>query len=121
MKRTEAIERRLLRERDRALAALRQAESEEKVPQSESAGDVSRYHQHPGDAGAETAEEEKDFMIAALESDRVAEIDEALRVLRTDPRAYFRCANCGAPIDAERLELLPWSRLCAACARAAEG
>lgn len=120
MSRTEIVERRLIEERERALRALRQAETEENVPQSESAGDVSRYHQHPADAGAETAEEEKDFMIVALESDRVAEIDEALRALRADPDAYFRCARCNAPIDQERMELVPWSRLCAECARAGE-
>jgi RNA polymerase-binding transcription factor DksA len=120
MTRTEKVERRLIDERERALRALRQVEAEERVPQSESAGDVSRYHQHPADAGAEVAEEEKDFMIAALESDRVAAIDEALRALRADPDSFFRCVGCGRSIDAARLELVPWSRLCAACARNGE-
>lgn len=31
-----------------------------------------------------------------------------------------RCAECGQPIDRERLELLPDTRLCVACQRAAE-
>jgi len=120
MDRIAAMESRLLEERERALQALRQAEREEKVPQAESAGDLSHYHQHPADAGSEVAEEEKDFIIAARESRRVVEIDEALFALRSDPQAFFRCGRCGLPIEAERLQLVPWSRLCADCARATD-
>ncbi|MFQ5854686.1 MAG: TraR/DksA C4-type zinc finger protein [Anaerolineae bacterium] len=31
---------------------------------------------------------------------------------------YGRCDRCGAQIDPERLEILPATTLCAACARA---
>ena len=120
MDRIADMESRLLEERERALRALRQVEREENVPQAESAGDVSRYHQHPADAGSETAEEEQDFIIAARESRRVAEVDEALLALRSDPNGFFRCRRCGLPIKADRLHLVPWSRLCAGCARATD-
>ncbi len=43
----------------------------------------------------------------------VKEIDQALE--RIDDGSYGRCARCGEPIPAGRLEVLPWADLCVPC------
>lgn len=110
------IEARLQEERDRAQRTLTAAEEDEEVPQSEAAGDVSRFPTHMADEGANTEEQEKDFMIASKASDLIATIDEALRLLYEDPESFEKCERCGNPIGMERLELIPWTRVCASCA-----
>ncbi len=42
------------------------------------------------------------------------EIEHAIK--KMDQGKYGVCENCGKPIEMERLELLPWTRYCAACA-----
>ena len=45
--------------------------------------------------------------------------DEVLHALkRIDEGTYGNCENCGRPIIEERLELLPYTRYCTACAEA---
>lgn len=43
----------------------------------------------------------------------VREIDQALE--RIDGGSYGRCARCGEPIPAGRLEALPWADRCVPC------
>ncbi|MGB1109278.1 MAG: TraR/DksA family transcriptional regulator [Gammaproteobacteria bacterium] len=49
---------------------------------------------------------------------RLAQINTALQ--RLDDGEYFSCAECGAPIPAGRLELLPFTSLCVECAEQLE-
>jgi len=48
---------------------------------------------------------------------RIRALQEAL--IRVHAGTYGRCDRCGAQIDPERLEILPATTLCAACAGAA--
>lgn len=112
----EHLEARLLSERDRALGDLQEAEDEEAEGQRESAGEVSRAPYHMADAASDTQETEKDFAVVNRESELLTRIDEALELLRSDPDAYRTCEECGETIDMERLEIVPWTRHCAACA-----
>jgi RNA polymerase-binding transcription factor DksA len=114
------MERRLLEERERALDDLRQATEEESEGQRESAGELSRMPTHMADAASDTQEAEKDLANASRESNQLALIDTALRILREDPDAYTTCERCGAEIEAERLDVVPWARVCAGCARERE-
>lgn len=111
------MERRLLEERERTLHDLRQAAEEESEGQRESAGELSRMPTHMADAASDTQEAEKDLANASRESRQLALIDTALRILREDPEAYTTCERCGGEIEAERLDVVPWTRLCASCAR----
>ena len=43
----------------------------------------------------------------------VREIDSSL--IRLSEGTYGRCAACGKPIPAGRLELVPWAALCVPC------
>jgi RNA polymerase-binding transcription factor DksA len=60
---------------------------------------------------------ENDEVLEALE-ERTRDRVEALRraVLRIDAGEYTTCASCGGEISDERLELLPTTPICAACA-----
>lgn len=119
-KQIEWLERRLLEERERALRVLRVLEWEEAVPQRESSGELSRLPSHMADQGSNTEEQEKDFLVLDAESERLAQIHEALQLLREDPARFERCDRCDHAIGVERLDLIPWTRLCAACAREEE-
>ncbi len=110
------LERRLLEEREKTLESIRRGEEEEAEGQRESAGDISRIPTHMADAASDTQEAEKDLANVNRESEQLALIDEALRRLRRDPEAYGTCAECGRPIEESRLEIIPWTRLCASCA-----
>jgi len=46
----------------------------------------------------------------------VREIDSAL--VRLEEGTYGRCASCGKPIPADRLDLVPWAELCVPCSGA---
>ena len=115
------LEKRLQEEREKALDTLRQAEAEESTPQGEAAGDVSRFPTHLADEGSDTEEQERDFIVASQASEVLERIDAALELLYEDPVAYARCERCGEPIEMERLDLIPWTRLCARDAARAEG
>jgi RNA polymerase-binding transcription factor DksA len=108
------MEERLLEERDRTLRGLRTAEAEESEPQHMSAGELSRVPTHMADAASDIQEEEKDFANITRLSEQLARIDEALDLLRKEPDKYQVCSRCGNPIESERLELVPWTRVCAA-------
>jgi RNA polymerase-binding transcription factor DksA len=111
------IEDRLLEERKRALDSLQVFQRDEAEPQSVTAGDVPRHADSQADAASDTQEMETDFLLAEREGKRIAEVDDALRLLAAHPVELFRCRSCGREIEKERLELVPWSLTCAACAR----
>ncbi|MGH7544876.1 MAG: TraR/DksA family transcriptional regulator [Gemmatimonadota bacterium] len=114
------IEKRLLEERARVLRALRVVASEEGLPPAEASGDVSRWPTHLADDASDTEEQERDFIVAQRESELFRHIDEALRLLREDPKAFAKCERCGRAIEFERFDVIPWTRLCAPCAREEE-
>jgi RNA polymerase-binding transcription factor DksA len=115
------VRERLLEERERALGDLRAFERDEAEPQSVSGGDVPRRPDSQADAASDTYEMETDFLLAQRESERLAQVDDALRLLAGHPVELFRCRSCGREIEKERLELVPWSRTCASCARGPVG
>jgi RNA polymerase-binding transcription factor DksA len=47
-------------------------------------------------------------------NEQIAALHEALN--KTQEGTYGRCAQCGAKIDPERLEILPTTTLCSSCA-----
>lgn len=114
------LERLLLAERDRTLAALHHAQEDEAQAQSVTGGGLARTQWTLAEAASDAQEEAADFITVTRAGDHLEEIDDALRMLVDDPDALFRCAPCGKSVERERLELVPWTRLCAACARADE-
>ena len=115
------LERRLQEDREKALRAIRRVEDRKDPEQGGGRREESRFHTHMADQGSDSEEREREFMIAAMESDQVARIDEALQLLISDPERFEKCESCGEEIAWERFELLPWTRLCSRCAAQNEG
>ncbi|HUF49610.1 MAG TPA: TraR/DksA C4-type zinc finger protein [Longimicrobiales bacterium] len=113
------LEQRLLQERDRVERALRRSDETTRISTEED-GELTQYKQHLADEGTDTMEQEKALLLLGREGELHEAITEALRRLYKEPEEFGRCDNCGADIEMERLELVPWAHLCLACQRAAE-
>ncbi|HKJ91578.1 MAG TPA: TraR/DksA C4-type zinc finger protein [Longimicrobiales bacterium] len=113
------IEKRLVHERTRVLRAL--ARFDDRFANLEEDGDLTNYPLHMADEGTDTMEQEKEFLLASQEGTRLYRIDEALRTLYKEPKRFGRCELCGNEIRFERLEILPWTTVCAGCQRTREG
>ena len=113
-------ERILLVTREQLLHDLNQAEAEEEEPQFLSGGSAIRWAEG-AEIASDVQEQEADFVQMSRLSSRLELVDEALRLLRDDPEAFAACRHCGGEIAEKRLHLVPWSRLCAACARGKPG
>jgi RNA polymerase-binding transcription factor DksA len=81
----------------------------------ESSGGLSNAPLHMADLGTDNAEQ--DFTLKLLENQEQAlkEINEALERLRQG--TFGRCEECEAAIPKGRLQALPYTRHCVACAR----
>lgn len=64
-------------------------------------------------------EREKTVMLIHQVEDHIAEIDHALEAAHHG--GYGICERCGQPIDAERLKILPETRVCVKCKSLQEG
>src|SRR5688500_8067237 len=104
------LEQRLLQERQRAVKALRQLDSGDSED-----GDLTTYPFHLADEGTDTMEQEKEFLLKSVEGRLVTDIDESLRTLYKEPERYGKCINCNSDIVFERLDLVPWVKLCLEC------
>ena len=107
------LEQRLLKERQRAVKALRQLD-ENLGPQDED-GDLTTYPFHLADEGTDTMEQEQGFLLRSKEGRLLNEIDEALRTLYKTPDDFGKCMSCGQEVSFERLELVPWTKYCLQC------
>ena len=73
---------------------------------------------HLADSATETFMRELDGGLEENAEHLLDEIDAALR--RIDEGTFGRCAVCGAPIDEERLDAVPYATLCIDDKRALE-
>lgn len=111
----EHIERRLLRERERALRSLGRFQEQSKLSRDASDSDLSSYSFHMADQGTDAMEREKSFLFASKEGRYLYRIEEALRRLYSDPDNFGICHSCKSPIPFERLDALPHARYCLDC------
>jgi RNA polymerase-binding transcription factor DksA len=70
------------------------------------------------DEGLEEQAFERDYEVIAVE-DRIAS-EARLALERIEDGTYGVCESCARPIERERLDALPYTDLCAACARRRE-
>lgn len=114
------IEERLLEERNERVEIL--AEIDERFKERLETGDdeLTKYPLHMADEGTDTMDQEKEFLLAHQEGEQLLQIDEALRRLYKEPESFGVCERCGDEIGLERLEMVPWARLCIECKREAE-
>lgn len=114
------LERRLLRERERALRMLAQFEEMAMISPQGDDGELTNYPLHLADEGTDTLEQETGFLLASKEGRLLYWIDDALRTLYRDPERYGQCQECAREIAFERLDIVPWARNCVACQRELE-
>ncbi len=114
------VEQRLQQERERAMEALETFERQRSESREETSGDLSSYPFHMADVGTDAMEQEKRLLLESREGELIWAIDEALRRLYDDPDSFGICEECGREISLERLDVLPWTTLCAECARDGE-
>ena len=67
------------------------------------------------DTGSFTFARERDLSLAGNARDLIDKVEHALA--RIDAGSFGRCEACGAAIEAERLDALPYATLCLADAR----
>ncbi|PZN11630.1 MAG: conjugal transfer protein TraR, partial [Bacillota bacterium] len=115
----EYFRRRLLEERRRLAGDLRDGGGLARQALREATGELSAYDNHPADLGSETFERGKDLSRRRDLQKALADVDGALA--RIEEGTYGYCQRCGRPIPRERLEALPATPYCVACAEEREG
>lgn len=81
--------------------------------QRDSSGEVSGHATHFADMGTDSDEMDKAYLIGDSRGEALEDIDEALEKLGKG--AYGTCESCGQPIAGERLEAVPYAKLCLKC------
>ena len=104
-------------ERTRLLGAIATVNHTQSL--ADETGDLSfGSDDHLADSATETFMRELDDGLEENAGHLLSEIDAALQ--RMAEGTYGTCAACGRPIDAERLEAVPYARLCLKDKRAEE-
>ncbi|MCI0435473.1 MAG: TraR/DksA family transcriptional regulator [Gemmatimonadetes bacterium] len=111
----EHLQKRLLRERERALRSLGQFDEQAKQSAEQNDSDSYSYSDHMADLGTDAMEREKMLLFASKEGRYLYRVEEALRRLYREPEKFGQCHSCGTLIDYERLDALPHARYCIAC------
>ncbi|MDA8096588.1 MAG: TraR/DksA C4-type zinc finger protein [Clostridia bacterium] len=88
-------------------------ESTLNVAQEDSISELSMYDNHPADVASETFERSKDLALWGDARLVLGAIDDALD--KIDQGRYGYCDHCGAEINMERLEAIPYTTMCMAC------
>jgi DnaK suppressor protein len=78
-------------------------------------GNLSNAPLHPADLGTDNFEQEFTLSLLQNQEQVLEEITEALA--RIDAGTFGRCEECGAIIPKGRLQAVPHTRHCVACAR----
>ncbi|MCR4434296.1 MAG: TraR/DksA C4-type zinc finger protein [Clostridiales bacterium] len=78
-----------------------------------SPNELSNYDNHPAEMGTEVFMITMNNALKVHEEHLLKEIRDALG--RIEDGTYGKCAFCGEDIDVERLEALPYTRLCIGC------
>ncbi len=104
------LKRQLLEEKQRILRSLKESLQEE-----ERWGDMTQEPMDLEDWAHFSYSEDLLAKLSTRELDLLRAIDRALQ--RMENGSYGLCESCGRPIERERLELIPWTNVCAECAR----
>jgi len=75
--------------------------------------DLSNYDNHPADIGTELFVLELNNALKVHEENILGEVLHALR--KIDEGQYGICEICGTKIKKERLDIIPYTRLCVSC------
>ena len=101
-------------ERDELLGQVSDLEAEADVSRWRDGG----FDDDPADSGSANLERDRAQSLSGHARRTLAEVEAALE--RMDAGDYGTCANCGAAIERDRLEALPYATLCMDCKRGEE-
>lgn len=107
---------RQLGEIDRTIGLMKETNSAQQ--DKFSPAELSNYDNHPAEMASELFQLELNSALMVHEENILQEIKDAIG--RIDKGSYGKCAYCGTQIPAQRLEVMPYARLCVRCADAAE-
>jgi DnaK suppressor protein len=108
----------LLNLRARLCGDLDQMTDEALRRKPESSGNLSNVPLHMADVGTENYDQE--FTLGLIENEQ-ATLDQVQTALnRLDAGSYGKCLECGEAIARQRLQYLPYAKLCIQCARKQE-
>ncbi|HXL04279.1 MAG: conjugal transfer protein TraR [Firmicutes bacterium] len=79
----------------------------------DSIGELSLYDNHPADISSELFERGKDTKLCEDAKIILDRVNEAIDLI--DTGKYGTCQNCGHDIESDRLDLIPYTRLCSKC------
>ena len=85
----------------------------------EASGNLSNMPLHMADLGSDSFEQQVTLSLLENEENQLLEITDALERIRQGK--FGRCQVCGEEVASERLEVVPYTRYCAADARKVEG
>jgi DnaK suppressor protein len=107
----------LLAERERVTKAIGYLHKENPGNIEDETGEVvgTLDSDNYGDTATVTYDRELDYSLEENSGTVLREIDAALQ--RIEDGTYGVCEGCGKPIEEERLEAIPWTRLCIEDAR----
>ncbi len=109
----------LERERERAMRRLRRLEQDTAAFRERVAARDPCAYLSPT-AAAEDAEQAARLQRIGSAAAELSEIEAALQRLTDDPAHFGRCERCSEVVPLARLEVIPQTRLCGACAGRAE-
>lgn len=78
------------------------------------AADGTGYTNHQADDATQAFDQAKDLALCTSSKKRLQLVEDALHKLEQD--SFGLCENCGIEIDLARLEAIPYTPLCLACA-----
>jgi RNA polymerase-binding protein DksA len=107
---TAHLRQRLLDERQRVLDAIENIHSENPGSLGEETEEPTFQDNHLGDVATATFDREMASTLEENSTHVLGEIDAALA--RIEEGTYGVCERCGEPIGEERLDALPWAKLC---------
>jgi RNA polymerase-binding protein DksA len=107
---TAHLRQRLLDERQRVLDAIENIHSENPSSLGEETEEPTFQDNHLGDVATATFDREMASTLEENSTHVLGEIDAALA--RIEEGTYGVCERCGEPIGDERLDALPWAKLC---------
>ncbi len=84
-----------------------------KRSQRDASGELSGYSLHMADAGTDNFDREFALSLVSNEQEALYEIEEAMK--RLEQSTFGLCEMCEKPIRKERLEAVPFARLCVRC------
>ena len=107
---TDKFKQALLDERERVKHAIEYLHEENPGSIIDETGEETTFDNHLGDTATVTYDRELDYTLEENSEQVLADIEAALKKIENG--TYGMCERCDKQISVERLEAMPWARLC---------